>query len=126
MVLKNVLFSGCTADVASGPATDTYCATTNDNTKGLSAAGTGNRFSQTFTFAGASDYHLASTDAGARDYGVSDPGSGLFADDIDGETRSGSWDIGSDEYVAAGGAFVPYPFSRGARGGLMAMSGGLA
>src|SRR3972149_3767269 len=68
------------------------------------APGTNSRTSQTFTFeAGTDNYHLASNDAGARDYGVSDPGSGLFSDDIDGETRSGTWDIGADEYVAAGG-----------------------
>ena len=35
-----------------------------------------------------------------------------------------SGDIGADEYVAAGG-YVPYPFSRGARGGQLALSGGL-
>lgn len=101
--LKNVLFSGCTNDVTNGSVTDTYCATTNNNTKGLTAGGTGNRFSQTFTFVDSAnrDYHLQSSDAGAKDYGVSDPGSGLFSDDIDGQTRSGSWDIGADEYVAA-------------------------
>lgn len=97
--LKNNLFSANTTDVGNGPATDTYNATNNDNTKGLSAGGTGNRFSQTFTFAGAGNYHLASTDAGAKGYGVSDPGAGLFSDDIDGQTRSSSWDIGADQYV---------------------------
>ena len=35
-----------------------------------------------------------------------------------------SGDIGADEYVAAGG-LIPYPFSRGARGGQLALSGGL-
>lgn len=69
------------------------------------------RASQTFTFVNAAskDYHLASTDAGARDFGISDPGSGLFADDIDGVTRAGTWDIGADEYASGGGGstFVP-------------------
>jgi hypothetical protein len=65
----------------------------------FAAGGTGNRFSQTFTFAGAGNYHLASTDAGARGYGVSNPGSGLYSDDIDGQTRSAPWDIGADQYV---------------------------
>ena len=73
-----------------------------------SAAATGgahDRVSQTFTFvnAGAGDYHLDAADAGARTYGVTDPGSGLFSDDIDGQTRSAPWDIGADQYVAAGG-----------------------
>jgi hypothetical protein len=49
------------------------------------------------------DFHLASSDTACRDNGASDPGSGLFSDDIDGDTRSGSWDIGADEYVTAGG-----------------------
>jgi len=51
------------------------------------------------------DFHLASSDTCAKDAGVdlsSDPNL-AFNDDIDGETRSGSWDIGADEYVAAGG-----------------------
>jgi len=69
------------------------------------AGGTDARDSQTFSFVDAAngDFHLLSTDTGAKDYGLSDPGSGLYSDDIDGQTRSGSWDIGADEYVAAGG-----------------------
>lgn len=70
--------------------------------------GVGNRVSQTFTFIDEvnDNFHLASNDAGARDYGQTNPGSGLFTDDIDGQTRSGTWDIGADEYVAAGGGDV--------------------
>jgi hypothetical protein len=102
--LKNNLFSGCTADVGNGAATDTYNATTNDNTKGLSAGGTGNRFSQTFTFAGAApDYLLGATDAGARTYGATDPGSGLFLDDILGMTRVAPWDIGASQINVSSG-----------------------
>ncbi len=65
--------------------------------------GTGNRINQTFTFvnAGAGDYHLASDDVGARNFGTDL--SGTFTDDIDGETRPGEsvWDIGADEFFAA-------------------------
>jgi hypothetical protein len=58
--------------------------------------------SKTITFASAgTDFHLAAGDSDAIDKGASDPGSGLFSDDIDGVTRSGTWDIGADEYVAA-------------------------
>lgn len=106
VTLKNCLFNACTVD-AIGTITDTYCATTNDNTKGLTAAGTGNRFSITAHFLGAADFHLDSTFTDAIDYGTADPGSGLFSDDIDGVTRSGTWDIGADEYVAAGGLSIP-------------------
>lgn len=68
-----------------------------------SVPGTNGRTNQTFSFVDAAngDFHLTSTDAGARNFGVSDPGSGLFGDDIDGQTRSGSWDIGADEYAVA-------------------------
>lgn len=95
--LRNNIFSGNTFDVGNGPATDTYNATDKTSSAGLSSGGTGNRFSQTFTFAGAGDYHLSASDAGAKGFGVSDPGSGLFADDLDSASRSGSWDIGADQ-----------------------------
>jgi len=50
----------------------------------------------------ADDFHLKSGSAliGA---GADDPGSGLYSDDIDGDSRVSTWDIGADEYVAAGG-----------------------
>jgi len=69
------------------------------------APGANSRTNQTFTFVDETndDFHLASDDAGAKDYGTdlsSDPNLS-FTDDIDGETRSGTWDIGADEYVAA-------------------------
>jgi hypothetical protein len=71
-----------------------------------STGGANDRTSQTFTFADETnkDFHLASTDAGARDYGVDLSGDAYpVTVDIDGVTRSGSWDIGADEYVAGGG-----------------------
>jgi len=55
----------------------------------------------TFENEGADDFHLDSGDSNATDQGVDL--SGTFSDDIDEDTRSGSWDIGADEYVAAGG-----------------------
>ncbi len=65
--------------------------------------GAGNRISQTFSFVNTAidDYHLASTDAGARNFGTDL--SATFNDDIDFETRPGEsvWDIGFDEYIAA-------------------------
>lgn len=50
--------------------------------------------------AGSENLHVTSG-CDAIDAGVSDPGSGLFSDDIDGNTRSGSWDIGADEYASS-------------------------
>lgn len=69
--------------------------------------GGGNRSNQTFTFVDAANgnYHLASNDAGALDYGTDLSGDATwpFSGDIDGVTRTGTWDIGADEYVADGG-----------------------
>jgi hypothetical protein len=68
--------------------------------------GTGCRINQTFTFANEAnnDFHLASNDAGALNFGVDL--SAVFTIDIDYATRptgAGTWDIGADEYVSAGG-----------------------
>lgn len=83
-----------------------YCAS--DDATADDWGGSGNRINQAFTFVDEAnnDFHLASDDGGARDFGVSDPGSGLYSDDIDGVTRTGTWDIGADEYVAAGGSAI--------------------
>jgi len=66
-----------------------------------STGGAHDRTNQTFTFVDEAndDFHLAPNDTGARNYGTdlsSDPNLS-FNDDIDGETRSGTWDIGADE-----------------------------
>ena len=47
---------------------------------------------------GSLDLHLDSTDVNAKDAGADL--SGVFTTDIDGQTRSGTWDIGADEYVS--------------------------
>jgi hypothetical protein len=86
-------------------ASGTFAAGTDYNAFSNSSAGytvTGNshdRLSQTFSFIdeAGDDFHLASNDSGARNYGVNDPGSGLFSSDIDAQTRLGTWDIGADE-----------------------------
>jgi hypothetical protein len=57
------------------------------------------------------DFHVKNTSSVL--YNAATDLSGTFTDDIDGDTRS-QWDIGADEYVAAGGASIPRsnPFSR--------------
>lgn len=88
----------------------TYDTASHNASSDGTAPGTSSRTNQTFTFvstSGTYDLHLQSSDAGAKDYGVSDPGSGLYSDDIDGNTRSGSWDIGADEVT--GGAATKAP-----------------
>lgn len=49
---------------------------------------------------GSYDFHLKSTATAIIDVGTSV--SGTFTTDIDGTTRSGTWDIGADEYVSSG------------------------
>lgn len=69
---------------------------------------TEDRVSQTFTFVSAgSDFHLQSSDSGAKGYGTNLYAT--FTTDIDGDARpsSGAWCIGADEYVAAGGTTLP-------------------
>jgi len=70
---------------------------------------TNGRGSQTFTFkdAGSDDYHLDGADAGAKDFGTDLSALGVFGfdDDVDWETRSGTWDIGFDEFLLA----IGYP-----------------
>lgn len=71
------------------------------------APGTNSQTSATFTFEDEAndDFHLSSSDAGAKDNGkdLSADADLSFSDDIDGDTRSGSWDIGADEVAAAAG-----------------------
>jgi hypothetical protein len=95
---------GTTADFANlggGNPTVTYCAST--DTTADDWGGAGNHISHTFTFVNeaADNFLLDSTDVGAIDLGTSNPGSGLYSDDIIGTARGATWDIGASEYVAA-------------------------
>lgn len=101
---KNCLAVACD-DGFNGSITTSYCAT--DLAESLS--GTGDRNSQTFSFVDSDngDFHLQSDDTGALGFGLNLYNDAVypFQDDIDGEDRGGSgasWDIGADEYVAAG------------------------
>lgn len=67
------------------------------------AAGTGSRINQTFTFMGTLDYRLSMSDGGAKDFGTSLSSDTYwpFSDDIDGVSRpqGSEWDIGASEAV---------------------------
>lgn len=81
-------------------------ASTNNASTDSSAPGGSPRTSQTFSFVGSpTDLHLAAGDGGAKDFGVdlSTDGKwpGNFNDDFDRIVRSGTWDIGADEFVSA-------------------------
>lgn len=105
MIVKNCLAAGCSDGFIAGWAWPSGC-DYNASDLASDAPGTNSRNSQTFTFVDAAndDFHLASTDAGAKDYGtdLSADANLAFSTDIDGQTRSGSWDIGADEYIASG------------------------
>lgn len=97
---KNCLSHGNSGSDFSGTFTSiSYCAS-----EDATASGTGSRTSQTFTFVNAAggDYHLSSSDAGAKDFGtdLSADATYAFSTDFDGATRSGTWDIGADEVVS--------------------------
>ena len=80
-----------------------------------SAPGFHSRREQSFTFINpsAGDYHLAATDAGARNYGLDlshDPLIPIF-DDVDGAARAGGWDIGADEATSGSDSVPPIRFN---------------
>ena len=103
--LRNNLCDNSTgSDFTGGTSSPTQYNASSDAT----APGSNSRTNQTFTFenAAGNDYHLDITDSGAKDFGedLSAVSPGGFDDDIDFETRSGSWDMGFDEIPA-----VPFP-----------------
>jgi len=120
MYVKNCLAAGCASAFPAGwnwptgsdyNATDNAQATTGNG--GLNnPPGANSRYSQTFSFVDSAndDWHLTSSDAGAKDFGtdLSADSNLAFSDDVDGQTRSGSWDIGFDEYVAALNSLPPF------------------
>ncbi len=112
VVLKNCYASGDTA-AYSGTITQTTCASS-DTTAGGTALDSIAYSTDNFTnvTAASEDLHLVSgsalIDVGTDTSGESSPLN--FTTDIDGDTRSGTWDIGADEYVAAAAASTPPPF----------------
>jgi len=76
-----------------------YCAS--DDGDGGTTAVVPSDWSSVFVDYTNGDFHLKSTDTDLKDAGT-DLSSEGFSDDIDGDTRSGTWDIGADEYVSGG------------------------
>jgi len=107
--VKNNVFQDCATDVTEldADSTNDYNLTDlTDVASGFSAQN--NVFESTLTFVNAAgkDYHLASTDTDAIDAGVDLGTTGGVNIDIDNRDRDAlndTWDIGADEYVAAGG-----------------------
>lgn len=105
-VLGTVAARNCYADgvtdAYSGTITKTTCA---HSSATVFAGSTASIPHSTDTFVnvtgGSEDYHLA---AGSDLIDAGTDLSGTFTTDIDGETRSGDWDIGADEFPAATGS----------------------
>jgi len=113
-IAKNNLMSSCATAANGNFAAGTDYNATDNASMAYTVTGGGNihdRLSQTFTFfnEGTDDFRLASGDAGAKDFGVTDPGGGLFSADIIGTSRpvGSAWDIGAYEAAAAGAATHP-------------------
>lgn len=115
VTVKNTVSFGSSYDFV-GTMTIDYCAS--DDGDGTNAV-TPSDWSTVFEDYTAGDFHLKSTDTDLIGAGTDDPGSGLYSDDIDGEARTSTWDIGADEYIAAGGGvFTPYYYTNLLAGGM--------
>jgi hypothetical protein len=106
-VFKNNIAQGATTGYTSGNATGIK-----NLSNAADAPGTSPQNSKTVTFkdAGNKDYHLGASDTVALNIGSDSSGDSApmnFTTDIDGDTRSGTWDIGADEIVAASGPAMP-------------------
>jgi len=110
-VAKNCLAQSCTDGYNGSFTSSTYnCSDITSDAPGTNPV-TG---SVTFVDAANDDFHLASGDTVAKDAGtdLSADANLAFSIDIDGVTRTGSWDIGADEYVAAGGSANTYYYQQ--------------
>ncbi len=116
-IINNII-SSCT-EAFSGSFNRSYNNATNNASLGTSydaATESGNHTSHTFSFVGVEDFHLQSSDTGAKGLGLNlyNDANYPFQTDIDGQDRGGSgavWDIGADEYVAAASS-TRVPFRR--------------
>ena len=106
IIAKNNVVQDCTTCYAGTFATGTAYNCSDDGTQ----PGTnGQNGEVTFADEAGNDFHLSSSDTVAKDNGTDLSADSIlpFSDDLDGDTRSGSWDIGADEVVAAGNTVTP-------------------
>lgn len=104
--VKNSWGAGCAFGFISPVTGSDYCAENDGN--GIGGGGTHNKsnanFTSTFVDAANGDYGIQSGDTVLEDAGLTNPGSGLFFDTIDGKTRNGAWSIGPTQFDAAAAA----------------------
>jgi len=108
MVAKNNITQSCTTGFSGTFSSDSTNNLSDDATYASSTADIVNTH-VLFADEDNDDFHLASNDAGARNYGIdlSADDNLPFSTDIDGQARTSPWDIGADEYVAAEVEFIP-------------------
>jgi hypothetical protein len=101
--------AGAAFSTAGGALNQTTCASSDTTATGTALDSIAvNTTNFTNVTGGSEDFHLplgsALINVGTDTSGESAPLN--FTTDIDGQTRSGTWDVGADEYVAAGGGAV--------------------
>lgn len=106
-IVRNCAIVGCASITTGGTGLSTTCNYNITDHPSTATGGandqTGVDFSSTFTDPSNDDYTLQASDAVLKDQGedLSGVDSG-FSDDVHGQTRSGSWDVGFDEVVTSG------------------------
>lgn len=101
-LVKNCIAQDCTDDGYNG----TFDAASTNNCSDIASDAPGSNSSTgevTFVDEANDDFHLDSSDTVAKDLGadLSADANIPFSTDIDGATRSGTWDIGADEITSA-------------------------
>jgi hypothetical protein len=117
---KNCCFDNGSATLSAG-FTGTIGGTNNCSVDATCPA-TNAHNSVTFTYinSGTGDYHIATGDAGAKAQGsdLSADGTFAFSTDIDGNTRSGTWDAGPTKAPTVAGSADDSSLTRGLQRGL--------
>lgn len=86
-----------------GTITVDYCASDdNDGTNNVAESGGGAEWPDDFVDAANGDFTLK-VGSGLIGNGTDNPGAGLYSDDINGDARTSTWDVGADEYIVVGG-----------------------
>lgn len=99
-VVINCIAVGCSAADYNNVGTGGGLSTNNVSSDGTAPNPNERTGTPTFVNPGSNNYLLSSSDTVAKGFGVSNPASGLFLDDITGTTRSGAWDIGASQHAS--------------------------
>ncbi|OGS22243.1 MAG: hypothetical protein A2252_06695 [Elusimicrobia bacterium RIFOXYA2_FULL_39_19] len=111
VIVKNNIAQDCTDGFGGGG----WDAASDYNLSDIAsdAPGTNSKNATTVTFESKTNknFHIAEADASAKDFGMylSTDTYLSFSTDIDGDSRSGSWDIGADEYSGGAGSDITPP-----------------